>query len=106
MEARVSVRPLTVTQKSRVKHRAGRRTLCRNRKSNRKKSWQTVDDDGKTAKKIVESGKADKYTTKGKKKKSDGTTETGAKGVTWKSFVDGMSQIGDFSSSAVGVSSC
>ena len=74
-------------------------------KSNRKKSWQTVDDDGKTAKKIVESGKADKYTTKGKKKKSDGTTETGAKGVTWKSFVDGMSQIGDFSSSAVGVSS-
>ena len=74
-------------------------------KSNRKKSWQTVDDDGKTAKKIVESGKADKYTTKGKKKKSDGTMETGAKGVTWKSFVDGMSQIGDFSSSAVGVSS-
>ena len=27
------------------------------------------------------------------------------KGITWKSFVDGMSQIGDFSSSAVGVSS-
>ena len=72
-------------------------------KSNRKKSWKAIDDKGATSKKIVESGKADKYMTKGTKVKKDGTKESGSKGVTWGSLVDGMAVIGDSSSSAVGV---
>ena len=72
-------------------------------KSNRKKSWKAIDDKGETSKKIVESGKADKYMTKGTKVKKDGTKESGSKGVTWGSLVDGMSVIGDSSSVAVGV---
>lgn len=54
-----------------------------------KKSWQSVEDKGETAKKVINSDKGKKYKETGKKYSADGT-KTEGEGVSFSSLVDGM----------------
>lgn len=59
-------------------------------KADRKKSFESVEDGGKTTKKILESEKGDKYTTSGTKKDEKGNTQSNQRGVTYGSIAEGL----------------
>lgn len=58
-------------------------------KSDRKKSWESIDNGGDTTKKVMDSDKGKKFKTKGTKTDEKGT-QSGQEGVTFSSFVEGI----------------